>query len=64
MNSVSTREPSAHVATVKRMLENHAGYLMANKMLRELVAFVKGTQFDLTVHSIQHLKDGYGASYL
>ena len=29
---------------------------MSNKMLCELVAFVKGTQFDLTVHSIWTFK--------
>lgn len=46
--SVTPKETSAHIATVKRILEAHAGYLMSHKMLRELVAFVKGTQFDLT----------------
>lgn len=48
LKSVTPKETSAHIATVKRILENHAGYLMSHKMLRELVAFVKGTQFDLT----------------
>ncbi|KAI5071151.1 hypothetical protein GOP47_0013402 [Adiantum capillus-veneris] len=46
--SSTVKETSAHIATVKRILETHAGYLMSHKMLRELVAFVKGTQFDLT----------------
>lgn len=46
--SFTAKETNAHIATVKRILENHAGYLMAHKMLRELVSFVKGTQFDLT----------------
>jgi hypothetical protein len=34
--------------TVQTILEDHAIYLMGRKELRELVAFVKGTQFDLT----------------
>ncbi|KAH7433091.1 hypothetical protein KP509_07G054900 [Ceratopteris richardii] len=46
--SFAVKETSAHIATVKRILEAHACYLMSHKMLRELVAFVKGTQFDLT----------------
>lgn len=42
------KETNAHIATVKRILENHASYLITHMMLRELVSFVKGTQFDLT----------------
>lgn len=47
--STSFKEPSAHVASVKNILENHASYLMSGKELSKLVAFVKGTQFDLVV---------------
>ncbi|XP_011629092.1 RAB6A-GEF complex partner protein 1 [Amborella trichopoda] len=46
-NSFSNREQSAHIASVKNILENHASYLMSGKELSKLVAFVKGTQFDL-----------------
>ncbi|KAL3686109.1 hypothetical protein R1sor_004131 [Riccia sorocarpa] len=35
-----------HHATVKHILEKHAARLMELKELQELVAFVKGTQFD------------------
>ncbi|XP_020080501.1 RAB6A-GEF complex partner protein 1-like [Ananas comosus] len=45
--STSNKELSPHVASVKSILENHAGYLMSVKELSKLVAFVKGTQFDL-----------------
>lgn len=47
--STSFKEQSAHVASVKNILENHASYLMSGKELSKLVAFVKGTQFDLVV---------------
>lgn len=47
--SPSFKEPSAHVASVKNILESHASYLMSGKELSKLVAFVKGTQFDLVV---------------
>lgn len=48
--SNSFKEQSAqHVAPVKNILENHASYLMSGKELSKLVAFVKGTQFDLVV---------------
>lgn len=47
--STSFKEPSAHVASVKNILESHASYLMSGKELSKLVAFVKGTQFDLVV---------------
>ncbi|XP_031393554.1 RAB6A-GEF complex partner protein 1-like isoform X2 [Punica granatum] len=45
--SPSFTEQSAHVASVKNILESHASYLMSGKELSKLVAFVKGTQFDL-----------------
>lgn len=47
--SSSFKEQSAHVTSVKNILENHASYLMSGKELSKLVAFVKGTQFDLVV---------------
>lgn len=47
LKSNSFKELSAHVASVKNILENHASYLMSGKELSKLVAFVKGTQFDL-----------------
>ncbi|CAM6095693.1 unnamed protein product [Calypogeia fissa] len=37
-----------HHATVKHILEKHAAHLMELKELQELVAFAKGTQFDIT----------------
>ncbi|CAH1447910.1 unnamed protein product [Lactuca virosa] len=45
--SPSFKEQNAHVASVKNILESHASYLMSGKELSKLVAFVKGTQFDL-----------------
>ncbi|XP_051147008.1 uncharacterized protein LOC127262396 [Andrographis paniculata] len=45
--SPSFKEQSAHITSVKNILENHASYLMSGKELSKLVAFVKGTQFDL-----------------
>uniref|UniRef100_A0A7N0UYN2 RIC1 C-terminal alpha solenoid region domain-containing protein n=1 Tax=Kalanchoe fedtschenkoi TaxID=63787 RepID=A0A7N0UYN2_KALFE len=45
--STSIKEQSAHVTSVKNILESHASYLMSGKELSKLVAFVKGTQFDL-----------------
>jgi hypothetical protein len=50
--SASSKELSAHIASVKSILENHASYLMSGKELSKLVAFVKGTQFDLVVSSL------------
>jgi len=50
-SSSSFKEQSAHVTSVKNILENHASYLMAGKELSKLVAFVKGTQFGLVVRS-------------
>uniref|UniRef100_A0A1D1YHG6 Protein RIC1 n=1 Tax=Anthurium amnicola TaxID=1678845 RepID=A0A1D1YHG6_9ARAE len=47
IKSPSFNELSAHIASVKNILENHASYLMSEKELSKLVAFVKGTQFDL-----------------
>ncbi|KAH9732555.1 RIC1 domain-containing protein [Citrus sinensis] len=45
--STSFKEQSPNVASVKNILESHASYLMSGKELSKLVAFVKGTQFDL-----------------
>ncbi|CAA0819359.1 Unknown protein [Striga hermonthica] len=59
--SSSFKEPSAHVASVKSILENHASYLMSGKELSKLVAFVKGTQFDL-VDYLQ--RERYGSARL
>ncbi|XP_045793411.1 guanine nucleotide exchange factor subunit RIC1-like [Trifolium pratense] len=55
--SASFKEQSAHVTSVKNILENHASYLMAGKELSKLVAFVKGTQFDL-VEYLQRERNG------
>ncbi|KAK4339303.1 hypothetical protein RND71_040765 [Anisodus tanguticus] len=52
---------SAHVASVKNILESHASYLMSGKELSKLVAFVKGTQFDL-VEYLQ--RERYGSARL
>ncbi|KAJ6807181.1 RAB6A-GEF complex partner protein 1-like [Iris pallida] len=57
LKSNSFKELSAHVASVKNILENHASYLMSGKELSKLVAFVKGTQFDL-VEYLQREKLG------
>ncbi|KAL8523676.1 hypothetical protein ACS0TY_013592 [Phlomoides rotata] len=59
--SSSFKEPSGHVASVKNILENHASYLMSGKELSNLVAFVKGTQFDL-VEYLQ--RERYGSARL
>ncbi|KAK6140623.1 hypothetical protein DH2020_025623 [Rehmannia glutinosa] len=59
--SSSFKEPSAHVASVKSILESHASYLMSGKELSKLVAFVKGTQFDL-VEYLQ--RERYGSARL
>ncbi|KAJ0590406.1 putative transcription factor WD40-like family [Helianthus annuus] len=55
--SPSFKEQNAHVASVKNILESHASYLMSGKELSKLVAFVKGTQFDL-VEYLQREKFG------
>ncbi|XP_058085999.1 uncharacterized protein LOC131233336 isoform X1 [Magnolia sinica] len=55
--STTVKEQSAHVASVKNILESHASYLMSGKELSKLVAFVKGTQFDL-VEYLQREKSG------
>lgn len=60
-SSNSFKEQSAHVASVKSILENHASYLMSGKELSKLVAFVKGTQFDL-VEYLQ--RERYGSARL
>ncbi|KDP28594.1 hypothetical protein JCGZ_14365 [Jatropha curcas] len=59
--SNSFKEQSAHVASVKNILESHASYLMSGKELSKLVAFVKGTQFDL-VEYLQ--RERYGSARL
>ncbi|KAH9625616.1 hypothetical protein KSS87_016388 [Heliosperma pusillum] len=45
--SIPSKERSAHVTSIKNILESHASYLMSGKELSKLVAFVKGTQFDV-----------------
>ncbi|KAL5982677.1 hypothetical protein ACLOJK_016753 [Asimina triloba] len=57
LKSNSIKEQSAHVASVKNILESHASFLMSGKELSKLVAFVKGTQFDL-VEYLQREKSG------
>ncbi|KAG8059199.1 hypothetical protein GUJ93_ZPchr0002g23824 [Zizania palustris] len=47
LKSNSMKELSPHIASVMNILESHASYLMSGKELSKLVAFVKGTQFDL-----------------
>ncbi|KHG03882.1 Protein RIC1 [Gossypium arboreum] len=59
--STSFKDQSAHIAPVKNILENHASYLMSGKELSKLVAFVKGTQFDL-VEYLQ--RERYGSARL
>ncbi|KAK9279850.1 hypothetical protein L1049_013532 [Liquidambar formosana] len=59
--STSFKEQNAHVASVKNILESHASYLMSGKELSKLVAFVKGTQFDL-VEYLQ--RERYGCARL
>ncbi|KAF6162199.1 hypothetical protein GIB67_008328 [Kingdonia uniflora] len=55
--SSSLKEQSAHVTSVKNILESHASYLMSGKELSKLVAFVKATQFDL-VEYLQRERNG------
>lgn len=57
LKCASNKELSAHIASVKSILENHASYLMSGKELSKLVAFVKGTQFDL-VEYLQRERNG------
>ncbi|KAL9228906.1 hypothetical protein vseg_004436 [Gypsophila vaccaria] len=45
--SIPSKDRSAHVNSIKNILESHASYLMSGKELSKLVAFVKGTQFDI-----------------
>lgn len=61
VKSSSFKEQNAHVASVKNILESHASYLMSGKELSKLVAFVKGTQFDL-VEYLQ--RERYGSARL
>ncbi|AQK55972.1 Quinoprotein amine dehydrogenase beta chain-like [Zea mays] len=57
LKSNSTKELSPHIASVMNILERHASYLMSGKELSKLVAFVKGTQFDL-VEYLQRERQG------
>ncbi|CAN0884409.1 Guanine nucleotide exchange factor subunit RIC1 [Linum grandiflorum] len=59
--STTFKEQNAHIASVKNILESHASYLMSGKELTKLVAFVKGTQFDL-VEYLQ--RERYGSARL
>ncbi|KAM7476445.1 hypothetical protein LguiB_023688 [Lonicera macranthoides] len=59
--SNSFKDQSAHISSVKNILESHASYLMSGKELSKLVAFVKGTQFDL-VEYLQ--RERYGCARL
>ncbi|KAL2511347.1 Quinoprotein amine dehydrogenase [Abeliophyllum distichum] len=61
LKSSSFKEQSAHIASVKKILESHASFLMSGKELSKLVAFVKGTQFDL-VEYLQ--RERYGSARL
>ena len=59
-DSNSMKELSPHIASVMNILERHASYLMSGKELSKLVAFVKGTQFDLVVRLVIHrLNESY-----
>ncbi|RWR80915.1 Ribosome control protein 1 [Cinnamomum micranthum f. kanehirae] len=57
LKSPSSKEQNAHVTSVKNILESHASSLMSAKELSKLVAFVKGTQFDL-VEYLQRERSG------
>ncbi|XP_044493876.1 guanine nucleotide exchange factor subunit RIC1-like isoform X2 [Mangifera indica] len=59
--STSFKEQSPNLASVKNILVSHASYLMSGKELSKLVAFVKGTQFDL-VEYLQ--RERYGSARL
>jgi RAB6A-GEF complex partner protein 1 len=54
-DSNSMKELSPHIASVMNILERHASYLMSGKELSKLVAFVKGTQFDLVVRLLSFI---------
>ncbi|KAG6486310.1 hypothetical protein ZIOFF_054880 [Zingiber officinale] len=56
-NHLIREDLSPHIASVKNILENHATHLMSGKELSKLVAFVKGTQFDL-VEYLQQERQG------
>ncbi|XP_047307379.1 guanine nucleotide exchange factor subunit RIC1-like isoform X1 [Impatiens glandulifera] len=60
-SSPSFKEQNPHITSVKNILESHASYLMSGKELSKLVAFVKGTQFDL-VDYLQ--RERYGSARL
>ncbi|KAK1376844.1 Quinoprotein amine dehydrogenase beta chain-like [Heracleum sosnowskyi] len=60
-NSPPFKQQNAHIASVKNILGSHASYLMSGKELSKLVAFVKGTQFDL-VEFLQ--RERYGSARL
>ncbi|XP_074331359.1 cullin-associated NEDD8-dissociated protein 1-like isoform X2 [Apium graveolens] len=55
------KDQNAHVASVKNILGSHASYLMSGKELSKIVAFVKGTQFDL-LEFLQ--RERYGSAHL
>ncbi|VAI50373.1 unnamed protein product [Triticum turgidum subsp. durum] len=57
LKSNSMKELSPHINSVMNILESHASYLMSGKELSKLVAFVKGTQFDL-VEYLQRERQG------
>ncbi|CAL9202367.1 unnamed protein product [Musa hybrid cultivar] len=57
LKSTSFKDLSPHIASVKNILETHASHLMSGKELSKLVAFVKGTQFDL-VEYLQRERQG------
>ncbi|KAM2951229.1 hypothetical protein COP2_000754 [Malus domestica] len=61
--STSFKEQNAHVASVKSILESHANFLMSGKELSKLVAFVKGTQFDLVLQ-MGTLQSRFDAEFL
>lgn len=63
LGSASFKEQSPNVASVKNILESHASYLMSGKELSKLVAFVKGTQFDLVVREVYIFHWGCDAGY-
>lgn len=65
LSSPTFKEQNAHIASVKNILESHASYLMSGKELSKLVAFVKGTQFDLVVRrKCQCFKPSWVFSFL
>ncbi|TQD72511.1 hypothetical protein C1H46_041949 [Malus baccata] len=61
--TTSFKEQNAHVASVKNIVESHADFLMSGKELSKLVAFVKGTQFDLVLQ-VGTLQSRFDAEFL